>query len=84
MRPLRLLVGGQPSSEKRQEFALLAIQLKDYLKVPISKLIKKQVEQCPFWSVFFMIIKIGLWRRLVARSLGVGEVEGSNPFSPTT
>jgi hypothetical protein len=25
---------------------------------------------------------IGLWRRLVARSLGVGEVGGSNPLSP--
>ena len=26
---------------------------------------------------------VGLWRRLVARSLGVGEVGGSNPLSPT-
>jgi hypothetical protein len=26
----------------------------------------------------------GLWRRPVARSLGVGEVGGSNPLSPTS
>ncbi len=29
-----------------------------------------------------MTFHFGLWRRLVARSLGVGEVGGSNPLSP--
>lgn len=30
-----------------------------------------------------MTMEVGVWRSLVARTLGVGEVAGSNPVTPT-
>jgi hypothetical protein len=33
---------------------------------------------------YFAVVAVGTWRSLVARTLGVREVAGSNPVVPTT